>query len=134
MSFREVIERSYKGAKELRQYALEKYGKLPFIIELHDTPDYQTFYENGPHVLYGLFYPRLNVKLGKVTEEFKKYTKNNQLVSIAEDMERPPGYHSAGIEFWPTHFNAKTGDFYTLSVREAENFSRSVIEYFKKKI
>lgn len=134
LSFAEGIERSYKGAKELRQYALKKYEKLPFIIELHDTPLYQTFFEKNPNVLYGLFYPKLNTKLGKVVGEFEKYNKNNRIVSIGDEMERSPGYHSATIEFWPTHFDKEKGSFYTLNIKEAENFSRRFMEYLKKKV
>lgn len=130
----EADKRNYAGRNELRHYALEKYGKLPFIIELHDTPLYSTFYQNNPNVLYGLIYPNLNNKLGKIIAEFEKYSKNKQVFLAAHEIKGAPGYHSATIEFFPTHFNAKTGSFYTLDVKDAESFSRNVIEYFKKKI
>lgn len=133
MSFIESVKRSYEGAKELRQYALEKYEGLPFIVELHDTPLYRTFFENYPPVKYGLFYPKLNRKLGKILEEFSKYSKNSQIVIVSDEMRRSPAYHSTTIEFWPIHFNTKLAKFYTMNVKEAENFSRSVITYLQKK-
>lgn len=83
---------------------------------------------------YGLFNPRLNSKLGKIFEEFKKYSNNDRIVTVSHEMKRSPGYYSATIEFWPTHFNTKTGKFYTLDVGDAEKFSRDVIEYLQKKI
>lgn len=124
-------KRNYMGRKELRQYALEKYGKLPFIIELHDTPLYDTFFESKPNVLYGLVYPNLNTKLGKIIEE---YSKNRHVFWTASPSKNNLGYYSATIDFIPTHFNEKTGSFYTLNVKDAEKFSRNFIEYLKKKI
>lgn len=127
-------KRNHLGKAELRQYAIDKYGKLPFIIELHDTPLYGTFFEDNPNVLYGFVYPNLNTKLGKIIQEYEKHSNNGKIFWTANPLKNRPSYHSTTIDFFPTHFNTRTGSFYTLTVKKAENFSRSFIEYLKKKV
>lgn len=132
LSYKEMIKESYKGAKELRQYANEKYNESPFIIELHDTPYYQSF-SDDISLKYGLMYPRLNTKLRNTFEEFERQKNYEKIITVSGEMQRLSGYYSTIIEFWPNHFNTKTDKFHNMNVEEAELFTRDVIEYIQKK-
>lgn len=131
LSWKERAVLNYKGAKELRNYALNRYEELPFIIELHDTPLYAGFWGHEFDQRYWLMYPRFNKKLGIKLKEFKQQLSDKKVDIVRHEMQISPGYHSLTIESWPVHYR-EGGTFEVLTVAESEKFVRDVVDFLQK--
>ena len=128
MSWYERAKKNYAGYKELRKYVLKSYKDLPFIIDLHDYPLYASHSGEKLEKKYEIMYPLFNTKLGKLLNEYKK-TKRDVSVRHAE-MQIFPGYHSAGIEFYPVRLNGNKFD--VLSPENGKKFVTSLTKYLQK--
>lgn len=125
------VKASCQGARELRKYAQEKYGELPFIIELHDTPLYAGPSGGEHSEWYWLMYPNFNKKLGAKLDSFKQSLPNEKMLVLGDDMRRTPAFYSLTVESWPVQYR-QGGKFEMLKVEEEEDLVRKVVEYLQK--
>jgi len=92
----EQIRRSTEGRKELRLYLKRTYGKVGFILELHDDP--------APSRTHGyVSFPAWNLKLKEVIEKFSKRLRKFGYI-MSPSSSAPAGrvgYHSAVLEYFP---------------------------------
>lgn len=109
---------------------MEKYGELPFNIDLHDTPLYTTdeHYDN-----YMLSYPQFNKKLAALLKDFRKTMPDEKMFVFPLEMKRAPAYHSMIVESWPVHYK-EGGAFETLKVEDEEKMVRKLVDFLQSSV
>lgn len=92
----EQERRCDEGRRELRQYIKRMYGRVGFILELHDDP--------APDKTHGyVSFAGWNLKLKQVVEEFSEELKKRgyQIFLSSCSPKGRVGYHSAVLEYFP---------------------------------
>lgn len=128
LSWKERVELTYLGNKELRKYALERYGQLPFIINLHDYPLYAWHNGEELELKYELTYPAFNLKLGK---KLQQCFDEREIRVRNSEMQVYPGYHALNMEFYPIRFRPEKKTFEILTSEEAVDFVRKVVDFLR---
>jgi len=119
---KEAVEITFKGKRELRNYVNEMYGKVGFVLDLHETP--LIIMNKRPQ--YEICFPSYNLRLRKSFETFaKNYRERVWLFG-----DRPKGfpcYDAAAIEYYS---RIKTDNkLRTLSKKQGMQFAKDVIDH-----
>lgn len=122
-----------RGHAEQRKFVKRLYEKLPFVIDLHDTPPYAS--SAGGAFLgstkYILFHPHVNSKLSHVVEKFVNTHPVHKIMIGPAPRSVLAFYRELTVESFPSKLT-KNGDFETMTVEEEVGFVRELVEFFKK--
>ena len=123
----EAVRITLDGIKELKRYIKENYGKVGFVLDLHEYPLMVQNYEQ-----FSVLFPAWNFRLEKALENFaKKYKKTFGEIEVLGLIPKGhPTYNSAAIEYYSKV--KRNGEILALTKIEGEKFAVSLIDYLKK--
>jgi hypothetical protein len=123
----EAVRITLDGIKELKRYIKENYGKVGFVLDLHEYP-----LTIRNHEQFGLFFPAWNFRLERTLENFaKKYKKTFGEMEVLGSIPKAyPIYNSATIEYYSRV--ERNGKILVLTKIEGEKFAISLIDYLRK--
>ena len=123
----EAVKITLDGIKELKRYIKENYGKVGFVLNLHEYPLMVQNYEQ-----FSLSFPGWNLRLERVLKNFAKEYKKifGKIEVIGLIPEGCPTYDSATIEYYSKV--KKNDKILALTKLEGEKFAINLINYLRK--